>query len=247
MSPTPDLRLKPEDWQEWPIIPDVTNQAKEIYEIGLEKKVDQKAFSKIGDCQNAKEAFMRIYDVEQYHLQDWQNNWKDAIDQFQGYFNRDAKAFGQGLNVAASLSPFHSDPEECLPTEGSIQCELRIVNPAFAFIRFERWWAETPPEIYEKYLREIIEIVSKHGTVPILITKADNVEGNHQINLIIAKLAYEYDLPLYNWWRAAQALPNNGFNPELNDGFHLDPDYAWTEQSAYALGTLYTVWKGVIE
>ena len=247
MSPTPDMRLKPESWQDWPIIPEATNRVKEIYQDGLVKGVDQKAFSKIGDCQNVKEAFMIIYDVNQYYLQDWQKDWQEAIDQFHGFFNRDAKAFGQGLNVAAALSPFHSDPEDCLTTEGPLQCELRIANPAFAFIRFERWWTETPPDVYEKYLREIIEITIEHGTVPILMTKADNIEGKHQINKIIAKLAFEYDIPLYNWWRAAQALPNNGLDPVKNDNFHLDPIHAWTEQSAYALGTLYTVWKGAIE
>jgi len=76
------------------------------------------------------------------------------------------------------------------------------------------------------------------------MTKADNVEGNHQINFIIAKLAYEYDLPLYNWWRAAQTLPNNGLDPQREDKFHIDPMYAWTEQSVYGLGTLDSIWKG---
>jgi len=245
-TPTPDLRKPPEKWQEWPIIPEPTNRAKEIYLQGKKKGVDQNAFSKIGDCQNAKEAFMRIYDANQYYLQDWQTDWQHTIDQFHGYFDRDAKAFGQGLNVAAALSPFHSDPEECNPTENPIQCELRIANPAFAFIRFERWWEETPPDVYEKYLRNIIDILIEHGTVPILMTKADNIEGGHKINTIIAKLAYEYDIPLNNWWRAAQALPNKGMDPELNDGFHLDPIYAWTEQSAFALGTLHSIRIGVI-
>lgn len=242
---TADLRLPPEKWQDWPIIPEATNRTQEIYAKGVELGVNPHAFSKIGDCQNVKEAFMRIYDVEQYKLQDWQAGWQETIGQFRGYFDRDAKAFGQGLNVAAALSPLHADAAECLPVEGPIQCELRVANPAFAFIRFERWWEETPPDVYEKYLREIIEIVIDHGTVPILMNKADNIEGGHQINGIIAKLAYEYDIPMYNWWRAAQALPNRGMDPELNDGFHLDPAHAWTEQSAYALGTLDSIWKGV--
>ena len=60
----------------------------------------------------------------------------------------------------------------------------------------------------------VLDTIMAHGTVPILITKADNVEGNHQLNYIIAKLAYEYDLPLYNWWRAAQPLPYRGLDPE---------------------------------
>ena len=243
-TPTTDLRMPPEQWQNWPIIPEATNRTKEIYQSGFESGVNPNAFSKIGDCQNVKESFMGIYDLNRYFLQDWQQDWQDSIDNFQGYFYRDGKAFGQGLNVAAALSPLHADPESCQPDESPLKCELRLANPSFAFIRFERWWEETPPDVYENYLRKILDEVIAYGTVPILMTKADNIEGNHQINMIIAKLAYEYDIPLYNWWRAAQSLPNNGLDPELNDGFHLDPQYAWTEQSIYALGTLDSVWKG---
>ncbi len=244
-TPTPDTRIPPEQWQSWPIIPEATNRAKEIYQQGIAKGVNPYAFSKFGDCQNVKEAFMGIYDTDRYVLLDWQSSWQDTIDQFTGYFDRDGLAFGQGLNVAAALSPLQADPNSCKPDENPVQCELRAVNPAFAFVRFERWYPDvTPPDVYEKYLRQILDEIIAHGTVPILMTKADDIEGNNQINTIIVKVAYDYDLPLYNWWRAAQALPNHGLDPERNDGFHIDPVYAWTEQSAYGLGSLDSVWKG---
>ncbi|MBM3137040.1 MAG: hypothetical protein FJZ98_02510 [Chloroflexi bacterium] len=245
MTPTPDTRIPPDQWQSWPIIPETTNRAKEIYLQGIIEGVNPYAFSKIGDCQNVKESFMGIYDTKRYFLQDWQVAWQETIDQFVGYFDRDSHAFGQGLNVAAALSPLHADPSVCQPAESPVQCELRVINPAFAFVRFERWYPEeTPPDLYEKYLRQILDEIIAHGTVPLLMTKADNVEGGHQINAIIAKVAYDYDLPLYNWWRAAQALPNNGIDPERDDKFHIDPIYAWTEQSVYGLGTLDSIWKG---
>ena len=244
-TPTPDTRTPPEEWQTWPIIPEVTNRAKEIYEKGLELGVSQHAFSKIGDCQNVKESFMGIYDSDRYFLQDWQSAWQETIDNFSGFFDRDSLAFGQGLNVAAALSPLHADPNTCQLTESPLQCELRVINPAFAFVRFERWYPdETPPEVYEKYLRQILDEIIANGTVPILMTKADDIEGGHQINNIIAKLAFEYDIPLYNWWKAAQALPHHGLDPVRDDKFHIDPEYAWTEQSAYGLGTLDSIWKG---
>lgn len=247
-TPTPDLRMKPEDWKNWPIIPTITNRSIEIFQIGKEKDVDPRAFSKIGDCQNVKESFMGIFDRSNYFLQDWQSDWQGTIDNFKGYFFRDGEAFGQGLNTAAALSPLHANPDNCLPNEGPVQCELRIVNPSIAFIRFERWYPDiTPPEEYEKYLRQVIDLVIENGTVPILMTKADNIESGHQINQIIAKLAYEYDIPLYNWWRAAQSLPNRGMDSERNDGFHIDPDFGWTGQSMYGLGALDSIWKGLNE
>ena len=242
---TPDTRLKPEDWQSWPIIPEVTNKSREIYTLGKELGVNPNAFSKIGDCQNIKESFMGLYDLKRYYLAPEQADWQETIDNFSGFFNRDGKAIEQGLNVAAALSPLQADPEECQAGESPLACELRVANPSFVFVSFERWWPDvTPPDQYEKYLRMVLDTIMAHGTVPILITKADNVEGNHQINYIIAKLAYEYDLPLYNWWRAAQPLPYRGLDPERNDGFHISTE-AWTERSAYALGTLDTLWKGL--
>ncbi len=242
---TPDTRLLPEDWKNWPINPEVTHKSREIYALGKEMGINPNAFSKIGDCQNIKESFMGLYDLNRYYLAPEQADWQETIDNFHGYFNRDGKAIEQGLNVAAALSPLQADPDECQAGESPLDCELRVANPSFAFVAFERWWPDvTPPEQYEKYLRIVLDTIMAHGTVPILVTKADNVEGNHQLNYIIAKLAYEYDLPLYNWWRAAQPLPYRGLDPERNDGFHISIE-AWTERSAYALGTLDTLWKGL--
>jgi hypothetical protein len=243
-TPTPDLRTPPDQWQNWPTVPEITNRTFEIYAKGDQTGVNRQAFSKIGDCQNVSDAFLGIYDKPgRYFLRPDETNWQETIDNFSGYFDRDGLSFGQGLNVAAALSPFQADQNLCQPTEGPVQCELRSVKPSFAFISFERWWNEdTPPEVYEQYLRTIIDTVIENGTVPILVTKADNIEGGHRINQIIANLAYEYDIPLYNWWRAARFLPNNGMDPERNDGFHISYD-AWDSRSYYALEILNNFWK----
>ena len=247
-TPTPDNRSTPDEWQTWPVVPEITNGAIAIYLDGVNTAVNSRAFSKIGDCQNIKEAFLGIYDREgRYYLTEKDAGLQDTIDNFAGFFNRDGLAIEQGLNAAAALSPLHADPDNCEPNESPLQCELRAVNPALAFISFERWWPDvTPPEVYKKYLRSVIEITIENGTIPILITKADNVEGNHQINKIIAELAYEFDIPLYNWWLAAQPLPFRGLDPEREDGFHISVE-AWDARSYFALQTLDTYWKGLQE
>jgi hypothetical protein len=51
-TPTPDLRIPAEQWKDWPIIPEVTNNAIDIYARGIQTKVNSRSFSKIGDCQN---------------------------------------------------------------------------------------------------------------------------------------------------------------------------------------------------
>jgi hypothetical protein len=171
-TPTPDPRILPDQWQDWPIVPEVTNNAISIFVSGDQKQVDSKSFSKIGDCQNIKEAFLGIYDLEgRYFLREDEKDWQETIDNFTGYFNKDGLAIEQGLNVAAVLSPLHADPDVCKPSESPLQCELREANPSFAFISFERWWPkETPPDVYEKYLRIVILTTIDHGTVPILVT-----------------------------------------------------------------------------
>jgi hypothetical protein len=244
-TPTPDLRLPPTEWMDYPIVPKLTNHATSIYKTGLQMGANSNTFSKIGDCQNIKEAFLGIYDTTRYFLVGEDQDLQHTIDNFKGFFNRDGEAIEQGLNVAAALSPLHANPEVCDASESPLDCELRTANPIFAFISFERWWPnETPPEVYEKYLRIVIQKTIEHGTIPILVTKADNIEGDHQINQIIANLAFEYDIPLYNWWRAAQFLPQRGMDPERNDGFHISIE-AWDSRSYYGLKTLNSLWKGL--
>ena len=89
---------------------------------------------------------------------------------------------------------------------------------------------------YGEYLRQIVDIIIQAGALPVLSTKADNVEGDHSINRVTAEVAYEYDIPLFNFWLAADYLPNHGLDPE-RENVYLIPD-AWDERSFTALRTL---------
>ena len=64
--------------------------------------------------------------------------------------------------------------------------------------------------------------------MPILATKADNRELDERINLDMATLAVEYDVPLWNFWAATGDMPNRGpytktSEPHLGD-IHLNED-----------------------
>jgi hypothetical protein len=63
-----------------------------------------------------------------------------------------------------------------------------------------------------------LDIAIDNNVVPVLVTKADNLEGDGSINAIISRVAYEYDIPLLNLWRAMQAIPEGGLEP---DQIHL--------------------------
>ena len=241
-SSTLDERLLPEEWRDWPVIPEVTETAREIYRKGIAMGNNPNAFSKVGDCQNVREAFLGFFDRPgQYDFISGIDDLKDTIEQFKGYFNRDGEATKFGFNAAAVLSPLWADPQVCLPDETPLECELRITRPTFALISLEFWFAGRSPEIYERYMRQIIEYTISQGVVPILATKADNVEKDHSINLTTAKLAYEYDLPLWNWWAAAQPLGDHGID-SYRDGFHIT-EQAWNVRSKTFLQTLDHLWE----
>jgi hypothetical protein len=241
LTPTPDLRPLPEHWQQWPVIPEISPNAIEIYWRGIAMGNDPQRFSKIGDCQSIKEVLLGIYDLpNRYRLREGEDNLQEIIDQFAGSFNRDGMAVKGGFNAATVLSPIWADPELCKAGETPIECEFRVHNPSIVIISLEVWWEGRSPERYEQYMRKIIETAISQGIVPILSTKADNVEGNHNINYTTAKLAYEYDIPLWNFWLAAQSLPHQGIDPD-RDGFHITVA-AWNERSYTALKSLEAVW-----
>jgi hypothetical protein len=252
-KPTSDLRLSPEDWQSWPIVPTVSEKAKRIYERGLAQGNDPEKFSKVGDCQNITTYFLAIFDdFDRYQLGPDYGYLQEAIDHFSGCYSRKSVATRGGMNVASVLSHYWADQEQCEKLESPLSCELRLNNPSIVLISMEESWGKNNKvENYEKYMRQIIETVIEEGAVPILATKADNKEGGHQINQSIARLAYDYDIPLWNFWLAVQPLPNQGL---LEDGFHLthganfydNPNnlkQAWPVRNLTALQVIDAAWR----
>ena len=248
--PPPGEGLPPERWKEWPVVPQATDRARQIYRQGQagDARADPHAFSKVGDCQSIKEALMGMFDQPgRYDLpskNDQDVILVDTIQYFKGSFNRDGMAVKGGFNAASLLSPMWADPTICRAGETPLECEFRVHKPAFVIISLEVWWQGRTTERYVEYMRKILDYATAHGAVPILSTKADNVEGDNSINLANAQLAYEYDLPLWNFWAAAQPLPNHGLDPVRNDGFHISEDVAWPVRSLTALQALNSVWRG---
>ncbi len=240
-SPTPDLRLKPEQWQDWPIIPELSPHAARIYQQGLAMGNDPHAFSKVGDCQSITEAFLGIYEKPGQYSLDQYEYLRESIDYFKGSFGRESQSVRGGFNAASVLLPLWADPSACNSGETPLECEVRIHNPSIIIISLEVWFKGRTPETYANYLRQIIEYSISKGVLPVLATKADNVEGDHSINLTIAQLAYEYDIPMWNFWRAVQPLFDHGIDWARDaEGFHITVP-AWNMRSFTALQVLDTI------
>ncbi len=130
-------------------------------------------------------------------------------------------------------------------------------HPSFAIISLgtnDTYYVTRDPTVYERNMRVIIEETISLGILPILATKADNLEGDHSMNTTVARLAMEYELPLWNFWLAVQDLPDKG----LLDGEHLTTisylnftdfsrphalEYGMQRKNLTALQVLYFLWQ----
>lgn len=252
---TPKPPLAKDAWMQIPAVPvSVSDAMRGVYQRGLEMGNDPTHFSIIGDCQNVSSYFLSTFDKPgDYSLGSEYAYLQPTIDFYQGSFSRVSLAVKGGFNAAAVISPLRADPEACNPNESPLDCELRTWKPSIVFVSMETWWSQKPAEEYDKYMRKVLDRIIEFGAVPIIATKADNLEGGHAINNAIAQLAYEYEIPLWNYWAAVQPLPDQGLS---DDRFHLtfarnffdDPKRmlnAWPWRNLTALQSLDAVHKAL--
>ncbi|MCX8061127.1 MAG: SGNH/GDSL hydrolase family protein [Anaerolineales bacterium] len=217
-QPSPTSTFDPESWSEMPVIPHLSERVKEIFQSGLDMGNRPNAFSKVGDCGSTPSWFLgdfdrghRFYTLGEYtHLQ-------AVIDYYQGSFERTSLAALAGYNTSSVLTPLWSNKEFCRNDESPLACEYRIHRPTIALITLganDVYHIES----FEPQLRKIIEFSIEQGVIPVLATKPDNLEKDHRINRVTAQLAVEYQIPLWNYWRAVQPLPNHGLQ---EDGVHI--------------------------
>jgi hypothetical protein len=259
--PTGTLPPKPplakDAWMQMPPVPaGISDAMRAVYKRGLETGNDPQRFSVIGDCQNVSSYFLAVFDKPgEFTLGEEYAYLQPTIDYYEESFSRKSLAVKGGFNVAAILSPLRADPKSCNKNESPLDCELRTWKPSVVFVSMETWWSEKPAEVYDKHMRQVIERILQTGAVPIIATKADNLEGDHSINAAIAQIAYDYDIPLWNFWAAVQPLPNHGLS---DDNFHLTfarnffddrvrMKSAWPWRNLTALQTLNVVRRGLTE
>ena len=234
---TPDVRPDPANWASWPVQPTVSARAVEIYRRGIAAGNDPQSFSTIGDCQSESNVFLGIYDTDRYFFAKGDEYLQATVDYYKGVFQRQSLSVRDGLSAPSALSPTWAYAGKCDANENPVQCELRVHKPAVMFINLgTNWRADASTDAYEKYLRQIVELVIANGTVPILSTKADNVEGGNRINQVTARVAHDYDVPLWNFWALAQYLPDHGLDKTRQD-VYLTVE-AWDARSYSALELL---------
>ena len=211
----------PESWKFLPVIPDsVSERVKEIYRAGIENGMNPNAFSKAGDCETYTDYFLAPFDLKEtgFRLGEY-TSLEQVIEKYKGSFARRSIAAKQGFNVASVLSPLWADTTQCKSNEAPLICEIRLYKPSIMLIMFGTNDVNmSSADAFEKNLRQLIDFTIANNVVPVLATKADNLEGDGSINAIIARVAYEYEIPVWNLWRALQELPSGGLK---EDQIHL--------------------------
>ena len=121
----------------------------------------------------------------------------------------------------------------------------------------------TPDDQFEADMRQVLDLTIARGIVPVLSTIPPlfrtGLDGRaEQLNVIIVKLAREYDIPLWDYWSALQGLPNSGLG---SDGVHpttapaghsadFTPQYlqyGMVVRNLTALYVLDAIWRQVLQ
>ncbi len=234
-------------WKLLPVVPTMSPQAVELFQNGLALGNNPQAFSKVGDGEVATSWFLTMYDLDPSHYDLGPHEYLEpVIEYYAGSFEHVGVAAHAGFSTTLILDPLQATNDICEVEESPLECELRRHRPSFAIISLgtNQVWT---PDVFATELRQMVEICIDRGVVPILATKGDNLEGDHRINAIIAEVAQEYEIPLWNFWLALQSLPNQGLQA---DGEHLtwavndfdDPEamaYAWPVRNLTALQVLH--------
>ena len=103
--PTPDTRPPAALWQQWPVVPQISDTAADIYWYGVQELgTNPHYISRIGDCHSEPGVFMGIYDTNYYSLADQDKYLVSAIDFFKGSFDTVSYSVHAGLSVSSALT-----------------------------------------------------------------------------------------------------------------------------------------------
>jgi hypothetical protein len=236
---TPDYTV--DNWKDWPILPVVSTNAKAIYERGLQLGSDPNRFVVFGDCQSMPNFFLARYDQDAELVAALPVHLQETIRHFSGSFEQSNPTLWPGTNFAAVLWDGWVQPifNFCQENETPLNCVLRVRNPSIVLINLGTHYEVRNYEYVETVLRQLID----HGVLPVLTFKADNREGDERINREIAQAAIQFDIPVWNFYRAASSLANNGLKQAPDDHNIYLTDEGLELHRHSALQALDAVWR----
>lgn len=220
-----------------PVLPVVTDSARAIYTQGQTMGNRANVFTSAGDCFTDHVGFLKPFGAGTYHLGAY-GSLQATINFFSASpyaglansFLNSSLAAGIGYSSGSVIDPLWTDPQYCNAGESLLACEYRRMHPAIAIIQF----GNVDVQVYEEAwfdhdMRVVVETSMARGVVPILSTSvvASDYPYYHkslEFNRIIVQIARDYDLPLINFWLAAQSVAHAG---TIADGYHPSDDWGF--------------------
>ncbi len=226
------------DINNYPILPDVVDLYDEllpiyqngVFNLGRRNTV----FAVVGDESLGGTDFLDdialgSYDLGSYpDLQNIINHYgfqpaHDVLGDGAVSFNVTSAAAGEDWTIENVLDPAYADPNICTPGETPFDCELRLSQPSVVFISFTPTDAtSTDVDTFRTYLQQMVDAALVSGVIPILTTLPDDgsvgFDALNQYNEVIAAIATDANVPLWNLYRTMQEATNGvytvgGFGP----------------------------------
>lgn len=198
-------------------IPKATARTRQLQQMALRAGRDPRMFTVAGDSNSDWLRYQGRVAAGTFDL----GSWRAVAARFDPSFTRRSLAARGGAGAFSMFDASQSPSPPCHPDEGLFACELRVSNASIVFIQLgtgDRFaWRE-----FEGNYRRLIDYALGQNVVPVLVTKADDMESWQggapigYINDTIRRLAESYDVPLLDFFAATRTL-SMAPNPDLPD------------------------------
>ena len=199
-----------------------TPRTRTLFQVALKAGRDPRMYTVAGDSNAAWPIVPGLLVGGQFNFAARNPTLRGTIARFDGALARPSVAVGGGFRAADMFDPkFAQKPTSCGADEGVYVCELRQSKASIVFIQLgtgDRFvWRD-----FEGTLRRMIDTAIASNVLPVLFTKADEMEQYQggapmgYVNDVIRKLAAEYQLPWVDFFAATRPLPTLP-NPKLPD------------------------------
>lgn len=215
-----------------PGVPSVSKRAQQLYRQAVSAGRTPGMATVIGDCNSEHPVFFGRIGAGAFDLTPYPALQKTVLT-FAPSFQRVSVATSGSFHAGMAFDPTWADPKKCKSDEGPLPCELRLSNASILLISLGTGdtfvWRD-----FESRYKAIIEYALANKVVPILMTKADDLETRQggapadYINAVVRRLGAQYGLPVIDFALAARQLPNAGLSEERNanlqpiDPFHVN-------------------------
>lgn len=204
----------------WPDWIKLGPRAKALFQTSIKTGRDGRMFSIAGDSNSTWQRDMGriasgVFNFDKFGY------LRTVVTRFDPAIARVSVAVHGGIGATNMFDPALAKQQssDCADGEGMFACELRQSRASIVFLQLGTGdkfaWRD-----FEKNTRRMIELALASNVLPVLVTKADDLESIQggasfgYINDTLRKLANEYLLPLVDFYAATRTMPVIP-NPEL--------------------------------